>query len=83
MNLQEKAWYAERRELEGEIERLKADNERMRGVIIKCGADLLMNRLSEYHSDWPKKMPRKNMEIIMKHNEYLRRKAIQLKPRPR
>lgn len=55
------------------------DIEQLKKEIIRCSASLLLNRLSEYHEDWPSKMTRKNMAVVRKHNEYLRSKAIQLR----
>ena len=79
MTHDEKCRYAERRELEAEITRLKKTVDYYRGAIIKCGASMLMHRLSDHYEDWPSRMTEKNMQVVRDHNEYLRLTAIQLR----
>ena len=79
MTHQDKCRYAERRELESEIARLKRESEIYRSALIQCGASLLMQRLPDINEDWPSHMTRKNIDVVAEHNEFLRRKAIELR----
>ena len=50
-----------------------------KGRLIKVAAALLTNRMSDCHEDYPKSVPKWVLRDIEKHNDFLRKMAIEIR----